>query len=65
MNSHPQGTTAALAEREQRLRELETQFHAERGMLQLQVSVVVLLKFPGAQETGRVPGLFTPGSCRG
>lgn len=64
MNSHPQGTTAALAEREQRLRELETQFHAERGMLQLQVSVV-FLKLPGAQETGRVPGPFTPGSCRG
>lgn len=40
--SHPQGTTAALAEREQRLRELETQFHAERGMLQLQASVVFL-----------------------
>ncbi|MEW5315883.1 MAG: hypothetical protein WDW38_007282 [Sanguina aurantia] len=36
MNAECQGTTAALAEREQRLRELETQFHAERGMLQLQ-----------------------------
>lgn len=32
----------ALAEREQRLRELETQFHAERGMLQLQVCEAVV-----------------------
>lgn len=40
----------ALAEREQRLRELETQFHAERGMLQVQVREDVVKIHPGPRR---------------